>query len=77
MEYDEAKVDEAVLALMFLNFFGDHGMTRAWKSFPWEAMDRLHEMGYISDPKTKAKSIVMTEEGEAMAKDLFSKLFGT
>lgn len=26
-------------------------------------MERLHERGYISDPQSKAKSVVMTEEG--------------
>jgi hypothetical protein len=34
---------------------------RAWKSHGWDALDRLHEKGYTSDPKSKAKSVVMTE----------------
>jgi hypothetical protein len=63
MEYDQDKVDEAVLALLYLNFHGDPNVIRAWKSFDWDAMDRLHEKGYISDPKSKAKSVVVTEEG--------------
>ena len=29
----------------------------------WDAMDRLHAKGYISDPKSKAKSVVLTQEG--------------
>ena len=29
-------------------------------------MDRLHTKGYISDPKSQAKSVVMTEEGEKL-----------
>ncbi len=37
--------------------------------------DRLHEKGYISDPKSKAKSVVMTEEGAKRAKELFEKHF--
>jgi hypothetical protein len=28
-------------------------------------MERLHTQGYISDPKSKAKSVVLSEEGEA------------
>jgi hypothetical protein len=43
--YDEAKVDDVVLALLHLNAFNDHGAVRAWKSFDWDAMNRLHEAG--------------------------------
>lgn len=76
MEYDQEKVDQAVLGLLYLNFFEDEPASRAWKSLPWEAMGRLHEKGYISDPKSKAKSVVMTEEGKAAAEAAFSDLFG-
>jgi hypothetical protein len=38
-----------------------HGV-RAWKSFDWEAMNRLHEKGYISNPVGKAKPIIFTEK---------------
>ncbi len=75
MEHDETKVVEAVLALLFLNLFDDGGVTRAWKSFPWDSMDRLYEKGYLGDPKSKAKSVIMTEEGEAAAEAMFTKLF--
>ncbi len=68
MEYDRNKVDEAVLALLYLNFLGDKNVVRAWKSFDWDAMDRLHEKGYISDPKSKAKSVIVTEEGQTLQK---------
>ena len=74
MEYDRAKVDEMVLALLWLTL-GDDG--RAWKSHDWDAMDRLHEQGYISNPKTKAKSVLLTEEGEQRARELFARHFGT
>ena len=75
MEHDEIAVDEAVLALLFLNIFDDGGVTRSWKSIPWDSMDRLYEKGYIGDPKSKAKSVTMTEEGEADAEAMFTKLF--
>jgi hypothetical protein len=75
MEYDETKVDDVVLALLFINFFADGGVTRAWKSFPWDSMDRLYEKGYLGDPKSKAKSVIMTEEGTAAAEAMFTKLF--
>lgn len=77
MEINEEKIDEVVLALLCLNFHGDHGAVRAWKSFDWDAMDRLHKKGLISDPRSKAKSVLVTEEGQKDAKELFEKYFGS
>jgi hypothetical protein len=73
MKLDTKKIDDAVLALLYL---GLHSGPRAWKGFDWDAMDRLHEQGYISDPRVKAKSVVFTEEGLERAKVLLEKLFG-
>jgi hypothetical protein len=73
MEYDRDKVDEMVLALLWLTQTGDG---RAWKSHDWEALDRLHAKGYLSDPKSKAKSVVLSEEGEQRARELFVRHFG-
>ena len=72
MTLDNDKVDEAVLALMLL---GIHDGARAWKGFDWEALNRLHEKGFISDPRGKAKSVVFTEEGLVEAERLLIKLF--
>ncbi len=77
MEVNEEKIDEVVLALLYLNFHGDNDAVRAWKSFDWDAMDRLHQKGFISDPKSKAKSVLVTEEGQKVAKELFEKCFGS
>jgi hypothetical protein len=74
MELDTQKIDDAVLALLYL---GLHDDARAWKGFDWDAMHRLHEHNYISDPRNKAKSVVFTEEGLERAKVLLEKLFGT
>ena len=77
MEFDRDKVDEAVLALLWLTAFDvDQYGARAWKGHDWDAMDRLHAKGYISDPKSKAKSVVLTEEGMARARELFERHFG-
>jgi len=73
MDYDRDKVDETVLALLWLAQAGDN---RAWKSHDWDAMERLHEKGYISNPRGKAKSIVFTEEGQRRARELFEQHFG-
>ena len=32
-----------VLALMYLGMFSERSVRRAWKSFDWDALDRLHE----------------------------------
>ena len=72
-DYDREKVDEVVLALMYLTLHDDY---RAWKGFDWEVLDRLYEKGWIGDPKNKAKSVVFTEEGLAKSESLFEKYFG-
>jgi hypothetical protein len=72
MEYDRDKIDEVVLALLYLTL---HDEVRAWKGHDWDAMDRLHAKGYISNPATAAKSVVLTEEGLQRAKQLFEKHF--
>lgn len=74
MDYDKDKVDEMVLALLFLTL---HDGCRAWKGLDWEAMERLHAKGLIDDPVGKAKSVVLTEEGMARCRSLFIKHFGT
>jgi hypothetical protein len=75
MEYNKDKVDEAVLALLYLNIFGGQYGVQAWKSFDWDAMDRLYDKGYISDPKSKAKSVWLSEEGLRRAEELFRYFF--
>ena len=62
MDTDEGKIDEAVLALLYLTR-GDNA--RAWKGHDWDSLDRLHEKGMIGDPKDKAKSVWFTEQGLA------------
>ena len=75
MEIDEEKVDEAVLALLYLTTFKDKPSWRAWKGHSWDVLDRLHQKGYISDPTTKAKSVLLSEEGAQRSRDLFEKYF--
>jgi len=76
MEYDKGKVDEMVLALLFLTSFDDGPATRAWKNHDWEVIDRLHEKGYISDPKSKAKSVILAQEGKDLSEELFARFYG-
>jgi hypothetical protein len=72
MEIDEDKVDDAVLALLWLTL---HDERRAWKGFDWDALDRLHQKGLILDPKGKVKSVVLTEDGLRQSQALFTELF--
>jgi len=72
MIIDEQKIDEVVLALLSLTL---HEERRAWKSFDWNSMNRLHEKGFIGDPIGKTKSVVLTERGLAEAERLFRALF--
>ena len=72
MVIDERKIDESVLALLYLTL---HDGCRAWKSFDWQAMTRLHEKGLIQDPVIKAKSVVLTEKGLTEAERLFKAMF--
>ena len=71
------RIDEAVLALLHLNICARHrfGGARAWKSLNWAAMDRLHDSGLISDPASRAKSVVLTDEGLAKAEAACQRLF--
>lgn len=73
MEIDETKVDAATLALLLL---GLHNGNRAWKGLNWEARDRLHAADLISQPAGKAKWVVLTEKGMALAQAEFDRLFG-
>jgi hypothetical protein len=73
MEYDPDKVDEMVLALLWLTPADNR---RAWKSHDWDALKRLHTKGYISDPRSRAKSVVFSEEGERRAQELLERHFG-
>lgn len=61
MDYDQDKVDEITLALLWLTRFKDPVGARAWKGRDWDTMERLHMKGFISDPKSKAKSVRFSE----------------
>ena len=74
------RIDEAVLALLYLGIFEREPMmgARIWKSFDWDAMERLHRKGLISDPVSKAKSVMLTDltdTGLRRAEAAFRRLF--
>jgi len=77
LEIDKDRIDDYTLALLYLVVWKrQKGLgARVWKSFDWETMDRLHEKGYISDPQSKAKSVVLYEDAFQRAEQLFEKFF--
>lgn len=74
MEYDEAKPQEAVLALLGAFEFEDG---RVWKRYHFAVMDALHEQGCITDPHGRTESVCLTPEGLSKAKALAAEKFGT
>jgi uncharacterized protein DUF6429 len=70
---DTDKLAEAALAILSLTL---HDGGRVWKSLDWDLMDLLHEKGWIVEAQTKAKSVILTEEGEELAAKLLKTHFG-
>ena len=75
MDLHEEKVDDVVLALLYVTTFEDKPRLRAWKGHNWDALDRPHRKDFISDPATKAKSVVLTDAGAKRSQELFEKYF--
>ena len=51
MQFDEDKIDEMTLALLYLVMHDESEFrARAWKGFDWDTMNRLHEKGFIANP---------------------------
>lgn len=76
LHYDADKVDEMTLALLYLTTFDEGHGPRAWKGMDWGALSRLHEKGYIDNPRSKAKSVMLSPEGASLSQELFGKHFG-
>jgi hypothetical protein len=76
-EIDTGRIDEAVLALMFLTLHRNREWEpwRTWKSFDWAAMGRLHDEDLILDPVGKAKSVELTDEGYRRCEEAYHRLF--
>lgn len=72
-DLDGEKLAEAALALLSLTL---HEGGRVWKGLDWNLMNVLHEKGWIADPVSKARSVVLTEEGERLAVQFRKKHFG-
>lgn len=79
MPLDTQKIDEDVLALLYLTAFREKKdfPWHTWKSHDWDVLDRLCKAGFISDPRNKNKSVTFTDEGYRKAKQLFEAKYAT
>ena len=79
MKWDNEKIAEDVLALLYLTCHrsGQNEPWRAWKGQDWETLNLLFEKGFISDPKSKAKSVVLSDKGYSKAKELFERKYAS
>jgi hypothetical protein len=57
---NQEKLSEAALAILGITAFRDRHVVRAWKGMDWDVLDVLYRKGWIDDPKSKAKSVVLT-----------------
>jgi hypothetical protein len=72
-DIDTDKLAEAALAILSLTL---HDGGRVWKGLDWDVLDLLEQKGWIVEARTKAKSVALTEEGEALARQFLRKHFG-
>ncbi|NBD95370.1 MAG: hypothetical protein GVY11_02705 [Gammaproteobacteria bacterium] len=70
------KLAELALAIMWLTVHDDGRGTRVWKSIDWDVTDLLFEKGWISDPRTRAKSVRLSDEAERLGAKVFAEHFG-
>jgi hypothetical protein len=73
---DQDKLCEMALAILGLTAHGGRGATRAWKGMDWDLLDLLYQRGWIDNPVGKAKSVVLTEDGERLAAEFLARHFG-
>jgi len=53
-----------------------HDGGRVWKGLDWNLIDLLFDKGWSLDPRSKARSVVLTEEGERLAQEFLVRHFG-
>lgn len=77
-EFNTDLLDDPVRALLWFNGsttkIGGHA---AWKSRPWDALDRRHAGGLISEPRRKSYSVAHEEKACAPGEAAFAQEFGT
>jgi hypothetical protein len=69
---DPSKIDEAVLAMLYLSVHNGHW---AWKAVDKDATMRLHARGLLKNPSTTARAIILTDDGLEEARRACERLF--
>jgi hypothetical protein len=64
------------LALIFLVLSRTQAGGRALKGFDWATLERLHQKGWIAEPRIKDMALAVTPEGVQKSEELFRKYFG-
>ena len=72
-DLDTEKLAEAALAILALTLHDDG---RVWKGLDWDLLDLLDEKGWIVNPRSKAKSVALTNEGRSLAEKFRRQHFG-
>jgi hypothetical protein len=75
VEYNREKVDEVVLALMYLTLFDDDYGCCAWTSFDEDVLARLRAKGLVGTSGEINGSVRVTPEGLRRAEETFFRLF--
>lgn len=70
---DLDKLAEAALAILSLTL---HDNGRVWKSLDWDLMDLLEEKKWVVEARSRAKSVILTEDSERLAGEFLRKYFG-
>ncbi len=72
---DKDQLAEAALGILYLTLHGTETSPRVWKGLDWDLLALLHERGWITDPRSKAKSVMLTPEEYARASDFLDSYF--
>ncbi|MFH0795894.1 MAG: DUF6429 family protein [Candidatus Omnitrophota bacterium] len=77
----EEQIEGLTLLMLYLTHWVEKGrcssggVSRSWKGYPFATIDRLVEKGYLVGVKHpgQSKSVVLTDEGIAKARELEKK----
>ena len=64
MNIDNGRAAELAFALISITASTDRVATRAWKGIDWDLLVEMYNRGWILDPVGKAKSVVITPDGQ-------------
>ena len=71
----EKAIEEITMILLYLLRFSEKNVTSSWKNYDFEALGELEKLNWIDQGRNywKKKSVQLTDEGIAQAKQLLKK----